>query len=340
MRRILVPHTISDDLPPDGSTVHVLQGQSMGTTWLVRLAAPRKEPGPEWRAGIQRQLDSVVAEMSHWASDSDLGRFNLAPTGSWHVLPAGFFKVLSYAMTVARDSGGAYDPFAGALVNLWGFGPGSPWDEAGFCAPSAAVVQDMLAQGRARRIELDHAGRRIRQPGGALIDLSAVAKGYGVDQVARYLEAQGIRHYLVEVGGELRGAGMKPDGQPWWVALEQPADSGNPEAGNPEDILVALHGLAVATSGDYRRYFRQDGKRYPHTIDPRTGYPIGNGVAAVAVVHAECMAADALSTALTVLGLEDGMRFAELHKLAARFVVREAHGLVGHASSAFRDMLQ
>ena len=201
-----------------------------------------------------------------------------------------------------------------------------------------AVAALVESAGR-RRLEFDRSGRRLYQPGGVLLDLSAVAKGYGVDRVAAWLEAQGVRHYLVEVGGELRGAGVKPDGQPWWVALEQPGGS---EAAGADDggILLALHGLAVATSGDYRRSFERDSQRYSHTLDPRTGYPIRNGVVSVTVIHQRCMAADALSTALTVLGPEKGMCFAEAHCLAARFLVRDGERLVELASSGFLEMLE
>jgi thiamine biosynthesis lipoprotein len=140
------------------------------------------------------------------------------------------------------------------------------------------------------------------------------------------------------VGGELRGAGVKPDGQPWWVALEQVSEAG--EGDGDDGIVLALHGLAVATSGDYRRYFFNDGRRHPHTIDPRTGAPIDNGLASVTVIDASCMACDAWSTALTVLGVDAGMALAERRGIAARFVVRHDDGLTEHLSSHMRAMLE
>ena len=172
------------------------------------------------------------------------------------------------------------------------------------------------------------------QPGGVQLDLSAVAKGYGVDRLAFYLKSQGVQHYLVEVGGELRGAGLKPDGQPWWVVLEQVPGADGAEAA--DELVLALHGLSVATSGDYRRYFERDGRRYSHTIDPRNGVPIANDLASVTVVHPQCMAADAWSTALTVLGAEQGLRLAERLGLAARFVARSG---AEHLSTHLRNML-
>jgi thiamine biosynthesis lipoprotein len=337
MRRVLLPRNISEEPPLDGSAVLDLQGETMGTSWSVRLASRNLEAFGHLQSGIQRQLDQVVSEMSHWLPDSDLGRFNRSHGGSWHRLPAAFFEVLSYALTVAEDSGGAYVPTAGALVNLWGFGPGSQYRDPDFQAPVPDQVAIARQRSKWRRIELDSSGRKALQPGGVLIDLSAVAKGYAVDQVARYLEQQGYQHYLVEVGGELRGAGMKPDRQPWWVSLEEPDGAADEGGGG---IAIALHGLAVATSGDYRRAFQRGDIRYSHTIDPRTGYPIHNGVASVTVLHASCMAADALSTALTVLGVEEGLPYAERRGIAARFLTRSGPSFTEHLTSRFQDMLQ
>lgn len=312
----------------------------MGTTWSARVALMPAE-GEEDAArraslhtGLQRQLDQVVAEMSHWEPASDLGRFNRAGANTWHVLPEDFFEVLHYALEVARETGGACDPCAGALVNLWGFGPAGRHDEAGFVPPGVRDVATVRSGTAGRVVELDVPRRRAFQPGGVQLDLSAVAKGFGVDKLAQYLEGQGCMNYLVEAGGELRGAGFKPDGQPWWVALEEPL-------GGQDEIAVALHGLAVATSGDYRKYFMQEAARRPHTIDPRTGMPIANALASVTVVHESAMAADAWSTALTVLGPEDGLALAERKRLAARFLVREKEGgLREILSSRFQKMLE
>ncbi|MEG1117802.1 MAG: FAD:protein FMN transferase, partial [Janthinobacterium sp.] len=255
--------------------------------------------------------------------------------------PAAFCEVLGFAMHVSQASGGAYDPCAGALVNLWGFGPRHRYDEPGFIPPKHETVALLLAQRQRRRLELDLPARRARQPGGLQLDLSAIAKGYGVDRLARYLDSQGIHHYLVEVGGELRGAGSKPDGQPWWVMLEQvdgAADRAD-DARHPPEMLLALHGLSVATSGDYRRFFEDGTVRFSHTIDPRSGMPIANQLASVTVVHEQCMAADAWSTALTVLGPEAGMALAEEQGLAARFLRRDGDGYHETLSSQLLAML-
>jgi len=337
MRRVLLPHVVADEPAPGGGVIRDFGGRSMGTSWSVRLVSAPEDACAHVQQGLQQQLDAVVAEMSHWEGDSDLGRFNRAEAGSWRQLPPAFFDVLAFALDVARESGGAYDPCAGALVNLWGFGPQGRFDQPGFVPPSATQISAALAS---RPVRLEREGRRALQPGGVQLDLSAVAKGYSVDRLAYFLKTQGYAHCLVEVGGELRGAGVKPDGQPWWVALEQVADNADSAAPQPDELVLALHGLSVATSGDYRRYFELDGQRYSHTIDPRSGMPIANDLASVTVVHPQCMAADAWSTALTVLGREPGLRLAEQQGLAVRFVTRQRDGgFAEHMSTHLRSML-
>ncbi|MDB5747227.1 MAG: thiamine biosynthesis protein ApbE [Massilia sp.] len=337
MRKVLVPATIDPTLPPAGSVLMDAAGSTMGTRWSARMMVPA---GVRSNLGDQlgRELDGIVGEMSHWEPDSVLGRYNRAPAGSWHALPPRFLEVMAYAQGVADETGGAYDPFAGALVNLWGFGPTGRHDEAGFRAPTPEAVQAVLAQRAGQYPQFDRAGGRLLQPGGVQLDLSSVAKGYAVDRLAWCLEQHGVRHYVVEIGGELRGAGMKPDGQPWWVELE------NVPGLEAAATVAALHGLSIATSGDYRRYFVYGGAHASHTIDPRTGAPIANDVASATVLHPSCMAADALSTAITVLGSEAGLAFAEQRKLAARLLLRRAGGLEERTeeltTSAYRALLQ
>jgi thiamine biosynthesis lipoprotein len=334
MRAVLVPLSIDLALPPTGSVLRKAAGRSMGTGWSAQMIVP---PGvdADLEAALQRELDELTAQMSHWIETSLLSQYNRAPAGSWHALPPQFYEVVDVALQVHEDTAGAYDPFAGALVNLWGFGATSRHDQPGFHAPGAQAVADVLARRAAGTPQLDRSTRRLLQPGGAVLDLSSIAKGYGVDRLGLCLERLGVRHYLVEVGGELRGAGMKPDGQPWWVEIE-----GVPDSGNGPQAVVALHGLAVATSGDYRSYYQAGARRASHTLDPRTGHPIANGVASATVVAPTCMAADALSTALTVMGVEAGLAFADARGIAARYLVRGDGGLHEHASAAWRELVQ
>jgi thiamine biosynthesis lipoprotein len=333
-RAVLVPFEIDLAPPPAGSVLRQASGRSMGTTWSARMLVP---PGVDTRleAALQRELDEIVAQMSHWEEASLLSRYNRAPGGSWHALPPQFFDVIDFALQVHEDTAGAYDPAAGALVALWGFGPQARHDGAGFGAPSQHEVDGALARRAGATPQLDRKGRRLLQPGGALLDFSSIAKGYGVDRLAACLERLGVRHYLVEVGGELRGAGMKPDGEPWWVEIE-----GVPDAASCPQAVVALHGLAIATSGDYRSFYEHARRRVSHTLDPRSGQPIANGVASCTVVAGTCMAADALSTALSVMGVEAGIAFADARGIAARYLVRREGGLHEHSSARWRELLQ
>ncbi len=330
-RRVLVPAHVDPTPPPLGGAVHELAGRTMGTTWRVRLVSGARLAREPVVAAIQGELDAVVAEMSTWEPGSDLCRFNAAPAQSWHALPARFFEVLEAALGVAHASAGAFDPTAGALVDAWGFGPTAGTRQP----PDAATLAQALRRRGWERLALDGPARRALQPGGLALDFSAIAKGYGVDRVATRLHALGFASHLVEVGGELRGTGIKPDGQPWWVQLEHPEP-----ALAPADTLLALHGLSVATSGDYRRWYEHDGARLSHTIDPRDGLPIRHGVASVSVIHAQCMLADAWSTALGVLGAGQGLALANRLGLAALFVVRRDGGFEDVASAAFEALLQ
>jgi len=335
-RAVLIPLDLAPAVPAPDSRVHACAGASMGTTWSARVALAPADRDDDLQAALQAELDAVVVQMSHWDEDSLLSRYNRAPAGTWVDLPAQFFDVMNYALWARDASGGAYDPAAGSLVTLWGFGPVRRYNHAGFYAPDATAVARVQAQRAAAPLTLDRERRRLLQPGGAVLDLSSVAKGYAVDRLAFRLAQRGLRHYLVEVGGELRGAGVKPDGQPWWVEIEGVPDAATPAA----PAVVALHGLAIATSGDYRQYFQQAARRVSHTLDPRTGWPLANDVASVTVLAPSCMAADALSTALTVLGPGDGLAFAQRHGLAARFLVRGAGGLEELQSPAWKALLQ
>jgi thiamine biosynthesis lipoprotein len=297
----------------------------MGTRWSVHLVLAYGAPTAVLWASIQAQLDALVEQMSSWDPKSVLSRYNDADADSWHSLPADCAEVVERALQFARDSDGAYDPAIGALVDAWGFGS-APRREA---PPAAAQINALRARSGWQRLRYDAAARQLYQPGGLRLDLSAIAKGYAVDRLAALIRAQGVRHFLVEVGGELYGEGCKPDGQPWWVALEEPEGQAVGQ-GLPETIVVALDGLAVATSGDYRQSFHYAQRRYSHTLDPRNGWPVAHHLASVTVLHARCIDADALATLLMVLGLEQGMLYAQRRQLAARFVVRAPDDATPH----------
>ncbi|MBO9707891.1 MAG: FAD:protein FMN transferase [Caulobacter sp.] len=328
MNRVLVPTFSEPPVRPVGGAVLALGGETMGTTWSVKLVAPPTANAQALTAMAQHELDLVVREMSPWEPLSDLSRFNRAAPGSWSALPPAFAKVLRRAVEIAAETNGAFDPTLGALVDLWGFGP-RPFSGA---PPERDAVERLRQDAGWRRVTLD--GDALFQPGGLKVDLNGVAKGFAVDQVAAALERSGARSYLVEVGGELRGVGAKPDGQPWWVELERP-----PVANEGARTVAALHGLAVATSGDYRRFFEHDGRRYAHTLDPASAAPVAGGTVSVSVLAETCMDADAYATALTVMAPADALAFAAGKGLAALILSRGPHGLEERLSPALSAML-
>ena len=281
----------------------------MGTTWSVRVVADEDRKA-EISVAISHALEAVIVQMSPWRPGSHINRFNNAPAGSWTEVPSEFARVLACALEIAADSDGAFDPTLGALIELWGFGASGPAEK-----PPAAEVVAAAHQGVGwRRLALQE--RAIFQPGGLRLDFSGIAKGFAVDLVAERLAELGFESALVEIGGELRAFGVKPNGQPWWVDLEAPP--GSPFA----PCRFALHGEAIATSGDYRRVLIEDGRRFPHTLDPSTGYPVAHGLASVTILAETAMLADAHATAVTVLGPDAGYDYALRHNLAALLVDR------------------
>lgn len=314
-----------------------VHGTTMGTTWSVSWVAPKGLDAALLERGIQGELDRVDGQMSTYKPASALSRFNQAPAGSWQALPPEFFTVLQHALQLARDSDGAYDPTVGPLVNLWGFGP----DQRPHQPPSASAIAAAQARVGWWKLKLDPATRRARQPGSVYVDLSSVAKGYGVDQVGRYLQRMGVKAWLVEVGGELKGHGLKPDGAPWRVGIEQPDAAAGAVTRTDELVrTVRLHNRAIATSGDYRHAYEDNGQFYSHHIDPHTGYPVPHEVASVSVLAGECMQADPLGTTLSVLGALRGMAYAESRGLAVLMVVRTPRGFEQRMSSAFAAALR
>lgn len=308
-----------------------LGGETMGTTWSVKLAASARADLHALHHGVQRQLDAVVAQMSTWESDSDISRYNRAAADTWQRLPADFFDVLQCALHVARESAGAFDPTVGALVGLWGFGA----DARAQAAPDDASLRVARERLGWQRLALRAGTRELLQPGGVHLDLSAIAKGFGVDRVAAHLRENGIGSALVEVGGELFGYGAKPDGAPWRVLVEAAAEERDGEA-----RVLDLDGIAVATSGDRWHAYEENGVRHSHSIDPRSGKPVERAAVSVSVIAGDAMRADAWATALTVLGATDGFDVARHRGLAARFVHRGADGaLRERMTDAFRTHL-
>ncbi len=304
-------------------------GQIMGTGYSVRLGAPLSEG---LAARVHDALKDVDAHMSTWKTDSELSIFNDSVDGDWQSMTPATIQVMAQAMDTSAKSQGAFDVTIGPLVDLWGFGAGATGTAS---IPVGRQISASLAQVGYESIEVDvqaSAARKLNAD--ARLDLSGIAKGHAVDRVAAVLDGMGLDSYLVEVGGELKARGVKPDGSLWKVAIEKPA------AGS-RDIYRALNldNQAIATSGDYRNFFDDGGQRYSHSIDPRTGQPVNHELASVSVVATSTMTADALSTALMVMGPDDAMAFANQHQVAAYMILKSGTSLKEVYSDAFAPLL-
>lgn len=307
----------------------LISGSTMGTTYNITLRSPT-----DWtEKALKVELDKRLAAFSQIAStyipDSELSQLNTKPVGEWHQLSETLFDILVLSAKASGLSSGAFDVTVAPLVDLWGFGP-----ERHDGSPDEAAVQEALADVGFDRIELDSVEHKLRKDAPLHIDLSAVAKGYGVDVIALWLESLGIADYLVEIGGEMRVAGLSPRDDSWRIGVESPDISDN----NPRPILLGNTG--VATSGDYRNYFEENGVRYSHTIDPRTGYPINHNLASVTVLNPSCAFADAMATAFLVLGGEKTIELAEQLAIPVYLIEKAENGFSSRYSSSFAPYLE
>jgi len=280
---------------------------------------------------IDAQLAAINKSMSTYDSESELSLLNQNFSREWQVISADLYRVLMMSKRVNVQSIGAFDVTVGPLVNLWGFGPEASLGQV----PEAGSIKRLLAEVGSEAISLRQRDEsfEIKLLAQRYIDLSAIAKGYAVDVLGRSLQQHGIKNYLIEVGGEIIANGQKLADKPWRIAIETPNDNGR-----SAQIIMPLSNLGIATSGDYRNYFEQDGIRFSHTIDGRTGYPVKHNLASVSVLHDSVAMADAWATALTVVGAKAGMELAEEHELAAYFIVRTAEGFEQYRSRQFEQL--
>jgi thiamine biosynthesis lipoprotein len=279
----------------------------MGTRWSAVLPTFMGHDADALTVALAAATGEVDNQMSTWKPRSDLMRLNDAPLQAWVPLPGGLMEVLAAALVLGRLTDGAFDIGVGSAVAAWGFGADA--DRMPAPGPAPRSIADLL--------ELDEGRLRARKHGPCRLDLSAIAKGYGVDRMAAVLDGFGIGDYLVGIDGELRARGRRGDGAPFAVALERP------EAGRRETFgVIELVDAAVATSGDYRHAHERHGRRVSHTIDPRTGEPVAHGLASVTVVAPRAMDADALATALMVAGPDTGKALAKRLDLSTLLVMR------------------
>ncbi|MEP1213884.1 MAG: FAD:protein FMN transferase [Marinobacter sp.] len=309
-----------------------ISGPVFGTQYHINVVLKEDQDRLENLAnGIEEVLEDIDASMSTWRNDSELSRFNrLDDQSKWTGISRSLYEVLATAKKVSELTGGAFDVTVGPVVNLWGFGPDARPEEV----PTEDELSSLLAVIGHDKLALKDEPPALRADPNQYIDLSAIAKGYGVDAVSRFIESEGISAFLVEIGGEVRVSGRKPGGEAWRLAIEAPV-TGRRQINR----VVALEDQAMATSGDYRNYYESEGKRFSHTIDPKSGKPITHHLASVSVIAEDCMTADALATAFNVMGYEQAQELATRENIAAYFIVRGEGGFQTDYTPAFSSFL-
>ncbi len=294
-----------------------LHGRTMGTTYNVKYwtDADDAPASPALQRSIDALLTRVDAQMSTWRPDSELSRFNAAPAGEWFAVSADTAAVVGRAIELHELTGGASDVTVGPVLRLWGFGPGADKRTGPHAPPSDADLNEAMQRVGANRLQVRADPPALRKEvNGLEVDLSSIAPGYAIDFVVDVLAEAGVSNAMVELGGEVRGVGRRPDGKPWRIGVQAP-----PPREQTVAQVVPLADLALATSGDFHNSRVIDGVRYTHIIDPRIGRPIRYRGACVTVVAETCFAADGVATALFVMGFDAGYKWCVDHRTAALF---------------------
>lgn len=304
-------------------------GPTMGSTYSVKYV--RTDEVSASAATLKRETEAILAELdaqvSTYRSDSLIERFNESPAGTCQSMPQGVLDLVAAGERLHVESEGAFDLTLEPLLNLWGFGPKGD----GEAVPSAERLAEALQHVGQQHVRID--GETLCKDAEVQVDFNSIAAGYAVDRIIERLVELGVKSYLVEATGELKAAGLKPDGSHWRIGLEAPrADQ------RVAQRIISLDGYGISTSGDYRNYFEERGQRYSHTLNPLTGMPVNHRLAAVTVADPSTLRADGLSTLLMVLGPDAGLAFAERNAIAAFFVTREGDGFVTRTSAEFERL--
>lgn len=308
-----------------------LGGETMGTTYNVTVVDPPEGLDADaLDARIAQTLEAVNASMSNWDPQSEVSRFNSGAAATPVTVSADFAQVMALSNDIHDASGGRFDVTLAPLIELWGFGTRTPEDEVPPARDINAAL-DLVGQRDVLTLEGDQLTKSAE---GVSVNLSAIAKGFGVDAVARTLSDAGATRFLVEIGGDLLTRGVNAEGEPWAIGIERPD-----VAGRVVELIVPISGYGLATSGDYRNYFEADGQRYSHILDPTTGRPVTHSTASVTVLAPDATRADGWATALLVMGVEAGLPLAEAEGLAVLFITRENGAFVTSASSAFSELI-
>lgn len=312
-------------------------GQTMGTTYSVKLALHEGEPAissEQLKTLADEEFLRVNQQMSTYIPDSELSLWNRDSSADWVSLSESLAQVLTQSQDISERSAGYFDVTVMPLVNLWGFGPQK--QEA---APSDDAIEQAMAHVGYRQVQLEPKALRARKPAEVTVDLSSIAKGFGADQLAERLHSEGYRNFMVEVGGELFLAGANAQGKAWRIGVEMPNYDLLAQREEQPAAAVAVSNVGMATSGDYRNYYELDGVRVSHTIDPHTGHPITHSLASVTVIAPSCAAADGWATALNVMGPEKALEVAQREGLAVYLLVKQEGSFTVKMSAAFESYL-
>ena len=287
--------------PVEAKREHLIQGRTMGTTYQVKVVTGHSQSISGLKEKIDTRLEEINQSMSTYKEDSEISRFNASQQmGTAFKISNDFYQVMKTAQTIYQQSGGAWDGTVNPLVDLWGFG------RAGrkTTVPQQKDISELLPDIGFKNIEIVASGYLVKKRPTVTLDLSSIAKGYGVDQLADVVRKEGYQNYLVEIGGEVFASGYRKDGKLWRIGINRPKIDA---AFDDVYKVINLHNKAFATSGDYRNFFVVDGIRYSHIIDPRTGYPVSNGVVSATIISETCIFADGLATAIMVMGADRGL---------------------------------
>jgi thiamine biosynthesis lipoprotein len=317
------------DSPPEAPIV--IRGMTMGTNYSISLVSESQNTMEELQTEIDALLVTINNQMSTYLDNSELSRINQNKSDDWIDISPELYEVISTALEIGRLTGGEFDITVGNMVNLWGFGP----DNLPVNIPDDESIKNALNASGYHGIEMRSPAYAIKKQNPDIyLDLSGIAKGYAVDRVSDYLEGLNFQSYLVDIGGEIRAKGQKQDGEHWRIGIEKPLVDGR-----EVQRVIPLSDMAMATSGDYRNFFIHDGIRYSHTIDPRTGRPILHNLLSVTVLDDSAMVADAMATALMVMGPGDGIIFAEKNGISAYFIQSDPNEISEKISSRFARYL-
>ncbi len=304
-----------------GSAKEILiLGKTMGTTYHVKVVSRLLKDADGLKVKIDRQLEKINKSMSTFLEDSEISRFNSDQSGKPFEISNDFFSVIADAKKLYELTDSTWDGTVLPLVNLWGFG-NSKWNRK---VPHNDEVQNLLENTGFSQIKIINEKFIAKENPYVSLDFASIAKGYGVDLIAGIIKESGFENFIVEIGGEVYASGIKEDGSYWRVGVNLPDIKASVDQ---VYRIVNLKNEALATSGDYRNFFEIDGNRYSHVIDPRTGYPVKNGVVSVSILAESCMFADGLATAVMVMGHKKGLELVKkLKNTECLIIVREIDG--------------